>query len=99
MPCHIHVDYEDPDWMEAQETAPQCAGRAIFFANRCKQAKSGRVMEAKPDDSVFSTPQEFINHHTRNGKPPKVMIIGAHVVISEDEEKSAAERRYERHFV
>lgn len=40
MPCHIHVDYEREDWEEQAEEAPQCAGRAIHFANRYKRPRN-----------------------------------------------------------
>lgn len=67
MPCHMTVDYEDPDWRA--ETGPfgdarQCAGAAIFFSNICKLSRDLH-RDSLPSDreTVFSTPQEFIDHH------------------------------------
>lgn len=63
MPCHVTVDYEDPNWEENQEYAPQCAGRAAHFANRCKLPRNPALMRGVPDPNVFTFPQEFLDHH------------------------------------
>lgn len=79
MPCHLHVDYQNnPHWQEQLHEVPECAGRAVHFANRAK--RGFEVMRAQPDhEKVFTTAQEFIDHHTF-GKGPQVMIIGIKVV-------------------
>lgn len=77
MPCHLHVDYEQDNWREQADSAPPCAGRAIHFANRCKQSKT--VEKVERSEEVFTNPQEFIDHHSF-GKGPKIMLVGARVV-------------------
>jgi hypothetical protein len=74
MPCHIHIDYEKDDWNTAIDNAPECAGRAIHMANRCKRVPD--VLQLRPDrDNVFTNPQDFIDHHSL-GEGTKIMIIG-----------------------
>lgn len=83
MPCHMTIDYEDDYsiWQDQIATAPECAGRAIHFANRAKLGECVSRMD-KDAEKVFVQPQEFIDHHTR-GQGPKIMIIGARVVPME----------------
>lgn len=62
-PCHSHVNYEAADWEEKAKTAPQCVGRSIFLANRCKLPAPG-ILKAKADrDNLFVRPHEFVAHH------------------------------------
>lgn len=76
MPCHLHVDYDREDWAQQSDQAPQCAGRAVHFANRCKRPKNPELITATADrEAVFSNPQDFVDHHTRAGVAPKIMII------------------------
>ena len=64
MPCHLHVDYDRDDWKDQIEDVPQCAGRAIHFANRCKSPRNSELLRLPADrDNIFTFPQEFINHH------------------------------------
>lgn len=66
MPCHNHIDYERKDWKKQIEKVPQCAGRAIAFANRCKLPRDKALLRLPADkEKVFSTPQEFLDHHNR----------------------------------
>lgn len=66
MPCHLHVDYESDDWEEQAADAPQCAGRAIHFANRCKMPRNPELLKLPPDrENVFTFPAEFIEHHNQ----------------------------------
>lgn len=83
MPCHLHVDYESAAWQDEALTAPQCAGRAVHFANRCKRPESPDLLVLPADrDAVFSNPQDFIDHHTIGKDPaPKIMILGSHVQV------------------
>lgn len=65
LPCHLHVDYEQEGWEDDASKAPQCAGHAIFLANRCKRPV-GNQQAAQPDHkAVFTRPHEFVAHHTR----------------------------------
>lgn len=66
MPCHLTVDYEDPDWREQlmNGQARACAGIAIYFANICKVSRDPERRRLKPDHkAVFSSPREFLAHH------------------------------------
>ena len=64
-PCHMHVDYESSTWQRDAQAAPQCVGRSVFAANRCKRMEGG-LLKADPDrDAVFSRPHEFVAHHAR----------------------------------
>jgi len=77
MPCHLHVDYERPEWRSDAENAPQCVGRAVHFANRCKQPRNTDLLHMPADrEQVFSNPQDFIDHHTLDGKPKTIRILG-----------------------
>lgn len=80
MPCHLHVDYERDDWKAQTKTAPQCAGRAIHYANRFKTPRDPELLRLPPDrDAVFTWPQEFYDHHSHdNGK--KIMIVMGAVI-------------------
>lgn len=82
MPCHIHVDYNQEDWQEKAKAAPQCAGRAIHFANRCKTPKDKSLLVMAADrEAVFSNPQDFVNHHTLGEDKPQIMIVGPRVMV------------------
>lgn len=83
MPCHLHVDYESDAWQDEALTAPQCAGRAVHFANRCKRPKNPDLLLLTADrEAVFSNPQDFIDHHTIGKEtPPKIMILGSMVQV------------------
>jgi hypothetical protein len=70
LPCHAAIDYEDPDWLENQYPhAPLCAGALIFCKNNMKlprdAERSELVRSVKVDSDVFSTPNEFLDHHRR----------------------------------
>jgi hypothetical protein len=66
MPCHLRmkkldgVDYAHPG------NAPQCAGRAIFWANQIKRPRvpeDGILELPKNTELVFEWPAEFLSHH------------------------------------
>ena len=60
------MDYERDDWEEQVEHAPQCAGRAIHFANRCKMPRNPELLRLPADrENVFTFPHEFIEHHNQ----------------------------------
>jgi hypothetical protein len=77
MPCHLHINYEQDDWENEIDNVPECAGRSIHIANRCKSV-SGILKLPADRDTVFSNPQDFIDHHS-HGRGKKIMIIGNYV--------------------
>lgn len=69
MPCHLHcpdgINYAEPG--PAERSAAQCAGRAVYWANQIKMRRDPNLLELPPDrTSVFTWPQEFLEHHRRN---------------------------------
>lgn len=76
MPCHVHIDYERSDWEAQVQTAPSCAGHAIYMKNR---GKMGTFIKVEKNENVFSNHQEFIDYHGR-GKAGKFMLIGVRVM-------------------
>lgn len=78
MPCHIFIDYEQPDWQEQIETAPRCAGHAIYLRNRGKLPEDAgtreMVQSVQPDrDNVFGFHVEFLRHH--GGDESRLMMV------------------------
>lgn len=75
-PCHQTIDYTNPDWVERQlPTAPTCAGAAIFMNNYIKlpyDSEFARATKCSPTDrsTVFTTPEEFVAHHSRRELTP-----------------------------
>lgn len=70
-PCHQTVDYQAPDWQEHPEEHEVCVGAAIFYRNvdpwklPREPRRSKVIASVKPDhETVFSTAEEFIEHHT-----------------------------------
>lgn len=70
MPCHMTVDYSDPDWPETLNTdqVSYCAGAAIYLNNTWsspRDPKWGAVVRRLEDDreSVFAWTNEFLAHH------------------------------------
>lgn len=86
MPCHLHVDYEREDWRDAAEIAPQCAGRAVYFANRCKKPINPALIQLAPDrDEIFGNPQDFLDHHTPREQAARIRLItGLGIVTDQD---------------
>lgn len=72
LPCHLDVDYSDPDWLETQMPSVSfCAGSLIFFRNMLKRPKNPTLAEAtkgvERSDNVFRSPREFLEHHVIDG--------------------------------
>lgn len=65
LPCHLHVSYEDADWQEQAARAPQCAGHAVYLANRCKLPSGDQIVGKADHKLVFTRPHEFVAHHKR----------------------------------
>lgn len=67
MPCHMTVDYDQPDWQETmQETGQQCAGAAIFFRNIAKRSRDPeRAILPADRETVFASQAEFLKHHKK----------------------------------
>lgn len=68
MPCHIAVDYEDPNWQAQLPTAPTCAGSLAFMQNIAKLPRdpdlAAKRNQVEPDrEAVFCRPDEFLSHH------------------------------------
>ncbi len=69
MPCHMEIDYEDPDWRETQlPDAPFCEGSLVFLNNIFKLPRdpgyAAAVREAGGDEQrVFASREEFLDHH------------------------------------
>jgi hypothetical protein len=72
MPCHVRADrLSGVDYAAAQQPGtvehglPQCAGRAIHWANQCKVPRTpGVLLELPPDPvGVFQWPFEFVAYH------------------------------------
>lgn len=67
-PCHVAINYEEPDWKTKQyPDAPLCAGALAMCANNCKRPhdpeRAALVREVGQDPEVFAWPHEFIAHH------------------------------------
>lgn len=65
MPCHLHMAKHGATYAEPGTTAPQCAGRAIYWANQLKVPRvSGSILELPQDiEHVFRWRHEFVAHH------------------------------------
>lgn len=89
MPCHKTIDYEQDDWRTAQlHEAALCAGSLIFMNNFMLMAYTPDMqaaMAAVGDDqeNVFSTPEEFMRHHTWGHEDRAWMILGPHVLVND----------------
>jgi hypothetical protein len=67
MPCHLTVDYTDPDWNKRLDGAQFCAGAKIFFRNQCKRSRDTKRPELDADrEDVFSHRGEFMDYHDNN---------------------------------
>jgi hypothetical protein len=72
-PCHMTVDYDDPNWKDKLNERRACRGQAQMFVNACKLPREGElkalVKDAERDDDVFTWRHDFIEHHSRRRKP------------------------------
>lgn len=71
MPCHLTVDYEDPDWELLMDDAPACTGGLQFLANSLNLPHDRQMVEWRnrvgKNPDVFTRRQEFIDHHRSFG--------------------------------
>lgn len=69
LPCHMHCDFNDPQWREKSADTPQCRGAAEMRANIGVQDLLPVQFQRVPTnhEGVFSTLPEFLAHH---GKMP-----------------------------
>lgn len=78
LPCHLTLDYTDPDWKkkwEAGETGQTCAGALIMAANMCKRPRDPNHPRMKADpELVFPNQRAFLDYH--NNAPVKSWEIG-----------------------
>lgn len=77
MPCHMQIDYSDPDWLFTQfPGVDYCAGNLIFYRNWLKSPRSPELYAAtqavNPSQHVFLTPEEFFGHHAPGHDPGMV---------------------------
>lgn len=66
MPCHTRAQdgfsYLDPTPEDLK--LPQCAGRAIHWANQLKTRRDKSLLELPADrETAFTWPSEFVEHH------------------------------------
>lgn len=71
MPCHMAINYGDPDWFEKQyPSADLCVGSLQFQNNFMKLPRprklSDACQEVGKNDAVMSSPEEFMEHHNND---------------------------------
>lgn len=64
LPCHMHCDFEDPNWKDKAGEVPQCVGAAHFrehigVAKRMPDA----LLKRPASDQVFKDEADFLAHH------------------------------------
>jgi hypothetical protein len=70
MPCHLTVNYSDPDWESKLDRAKYCAGALVFFRNISKLSRDPDRPRMEADkETVFASPDEFVLHHMKGKKP------------------------------
>lgn len=66
-PCHMTVDYEDPEWkagVESGEMGHACVGQQKFYRNNCKSPwRPGIEPSDSYDPAVFNWRHELVAHH------------------------------------
>lgn len=72
LPCHLTIDYSDPEWKEkweAGEAGEYCVGAYIMQANMLKLPRDPDIPREKADrETVFAHHKQFIEHHRDNSK-------------------------------
>lgn len=69
LPCHLTIDYSDPDWKKTQyDESALCAGALIFCKNQAKTPRDPEraawLLTVEADlETVFRYPWEFYEHH------------------------------------
>lgn len=67
LPCHLSIDYSRASWAKdwkAGRIGSMCAGALIMASNMCKLPRDPNFPRMPADRQlVFSSPQEFIDHH------------------------------------
>lgn len=76
MPCHMQIDYTDPEWQETQlPHVDLCAGTLIHFRNICKSPRNAELAAAvravEPSPHVFTRSAEWFEHHAHPVMPRK----------------------------
>lgn len=66
LPCHLHCDFDDPEWKGKIIDTQQCRGAAIFRANIGIAESLPPILMRQPADRevVFADHAEFVAHHT-----------------------------------
>lgn len=70
MPCHLQVEYADPDWEDQLDDVDHCVGALVFARKMGKLPRD--AVHCKATLAVDMTqpclsPQQFLEHH--NGGP------------------------------
>ena len=64
MPCHLAVDYSDPDWKQKLDMVPQCSGFGIFLTHNCKSPRNPEVKTLPANKrTVLGSVRDWIAHH------------------------------------
>jgi hypothetical protein len=85
LPCHKHVDFEDPNWKQKVNKTPQCAGAAMFReAMGISDRLPKQIYRLKPEGPLLENPLEFYAHHKQItfheallqliARPPRVLL-------------------------
>lgn len=70
VPCHIHIDYNDPDWRAKSVAAgaQQCVGHSVFRRKLdLEKYMPDELLKTPPsiaDRLIFDSVREFVFHHT-----------------------------------
>lgn len=64
MNCHTRAGVEGISYADPDPLKPQCAGRAIYWANQLKIPRRADILVLPPNKAlVFTWPTEFLKHH------------------------------------
>lgn len=64
LPCHKHVDFEDPLWKHKVMDTPQCAGAAMFRkAMGISERLPDVIHSLEPEGPLLENPVQFYAHH------------------------------------
>lgn len=68
-PCHLNVNYRDPNWRDQLPDAAYCAGGLQYLANTMKRPRdpslAALVDQLGGNPDVFDYPWEYLTHHLR----------------------------------
>lgn len=81
-PCHIQIDYADPNWETDQlPHVDLCAGNLIHFNNTMKRPRNPELAAAVDlvgkSPHVFDWPTEFMAHHMPTATPEHIALAAS----------------------